>query len=94
MIACCSRSPFNAPLHLGQEVVALKKREDGRFDVETITGTRFDAGAVVIAGGVGSFQPRRIGVGAGAASAHPRSRGWAVCAGSGRRQVTALNCTS
>src|SRR5688572_33235218 len=25
-------------------------------------GTRFDAGAVVIAGGVGSFQPRRIGV--------------------------------
>ena len=25
-------------------------------------GTRFDAGAVVIAAGVGSFQPRRIGV--------------------------------
>ena len=55
-------APFNAPLHLGQEVIALRKREDGRFDVETILGTRFDAGAVVIAGGVGSFQPRRIGV--------------------------------
>jgi thioredoxin reductase (NADPH) len=55
-------APFNAPLHLGQEVTRLKKREDGRFDVETILGTRFDAGAVVIAGGVGSFQPRRIGV--------------------------------
>ena len=55
-------APFNAPLHLGQEVTALHKREDGRFDVETILGTRFDAGAVVIAGGVGSFQPRRIGV--------------------------------
>jgi thioredoxin reductase (NADPH) len=55
-------APFNAPLHLGQEVTALRKREDGRFDLETITGTRFDAGAVVIAGGVGSFQPRRIGV--------------------------------
>jgi thioredoxin reductase (NADPH) len=55
-------APFNAPLHLGQEVTLLKKREDGRFDVETILGTRFDAGAVVIAGGVGSFQPRRIGV--------------------------------
>jgi len=54
-------SPFNAPLHLGQEVTALHKREDGRFDVETIVGTRFDAGAVVIAGGVGSFQPRRLG---------------------------------
>ncbi|MEO8020118.1 MAG: NAD(P)/FAD-dependent oxidoreductase [Pseudomonadota bacterium] len=55
-------APFNAPVHLGQEVSALRKRDDGRFDVETILGTRFDAGAVVIAGGVGSFQPRRIGV--------------------------------
>jgi thioredoxin reductase (NADPH) len=55
-------APFNAPLHLGQEVTACRRREDGRFDVETIAGTRFDAGAVVIAGGVGSFQPRRIGV--------------------------------
>jgi len=55
-------APFNAPLHLGQEVTTLRKRDDGRFDIETITGTRFDAGAVVIAGGVGSFQPRRIGV--------------------------------
>ena len=55
-------APFNAPLHLGQEVTSLRKREDGRFDVETVLGTRFDAGAVVIAGGVGSFQPRRLGV--------------------------------
>ena len=55
-------APFNAPLHLGQEVTRLRKRDDGRFDVETALGTRFDAGAVVIAGGVGSFQPRRIGV--------------------------------
>jgi thioredoxin reductase (NADPH) len=55
-------APFNAPLHLGQEVTHLMKREDGRFDIETVLGTRFDAGAVVIAGGVGSFQPRRIGV--------------------------------
>jgi thioredoxin reductase (NADPH) len=55
-------APFNAPLHLGQEVTGLHKRDDGRFDVETALGTRFDAGAVVIAGGVGSFQPRRIGV--------------------------------
>ena len=51
--------PFNAGVHLGQEVTHVHKREDGRFDVETILGTRFDAGAVVIAGGVGSFQPRR-----------------------------------
>jgi len=55
-------APFNTPLHLGQEVTQLRKREDGRFDVDSVLGTRFDAGAVVIAGGVGSFQPRRIGV--------------------------------
>ena len=28
----------------------------------TVAGTRFHAGAVVIAGGLGSFQPRRLGV--------------------------------
>ena len=55
-------APFNAPLHLGQEVTRLTHRADGRFDIETVLGTRFDTGAVVIAGGVGSFQPRRIGV--------------------------------
>ena len=33
-----------------------------RFHVRTSTGTTFDAGAVVIAAGVGSFQPRRIGI--------------------------------
>ena len=52
--------PFNAGFHLGQEVVALTPRESGRFDVETAAGTRFDAGSVIIAGGLGSFQPRRL----------------------------------
>ena len=54
--------PFNAQFHFGQEVTHVSKRADGRFDVVTSTGTRFDAGAVVIAAGVGSFQPRRIGL--------------------------------
>jgi len=54
--------PFNAPLHLGQEVSELRKKDDGRFFLRTATGTTFDAGAVVIAAGVGSFQPRRIGL--------------------------------
>jgi thioredoxin reductase (NADPH) len=54
--------PFNAQFHLGQEVTELQRREDGRFLVRTVTGTTFNAGAVVIAGGVGSFQPRRIGL--------------------------------
>ena len=52
--------PFGAGFHLGQEVAALAARADGRFDVETAAGTRFDAGAVIIAGGLGSFQPRRL----------------------------------
>ncbi len=52
--------PFHAGFHFGQEVVALKPRDSGRFDIETAAGTRFDAGAVIIAGGVGSFQPRRL----------------------------------
>jgi len=53
--------PFNAPMHLGQEVTEVTPRE-GRFLLRTSTGTRFDAGALVIAGGLGSFQPRRLGV--------------------------------
>ena len=54
--------PFNAPLHLGEEVTELARQEDGRFRLRTSTGTTFNAGTVVIAGGVGSFQPRRIGL--------------------------------
>jgi thioredoxin reductase (NADPH) len=54
--------PFGAGMHFGHEVTALSKRSDGRFDVSTAGGLEFDAGAVVIAGGVGSFQPRKLGV--------------------------------
>jgi thioredoxin reductase (NADPH) len=54
--------PFGATMHFGQEVTEVRKREDGRFDVKTAGGLSFDAGAIVIAGGVGSFQPRRLGV--------------------------------
>ena len=54
--------PFKPQFHLGQEVMEFAQREDGRFRVRTAGGTTFDAGAVVIAGGVGSFQPRRIGI--------------------------------
>jgi thioredoxin reductase (NADPH) len=42
--------------------VEFARREDGRFRVRTAGGITFDAGAVVIAAGVGSFQPRRIGI--------------------------------
>jgi thioredoxin reductase (NADPH) len=54
--------PFNAVFHLGQEVTELRVLDNGKFHVATSTGTRLTAGAVVIAGGVGSFQPRRLGI--------------------------------
>ena len=52
--------PFNPGFHLGQQVERFEKREDGRFTVVTSKGTEFDAGAVIIAAGLGSFLPRRL----------------------------------
>jgi thioredoxin reductase (NADPH) len=52
--------PFKPQLHLGQEVASLERQDDGRLLVGTSAGTAFLAKAVVIAGGVGSFQPRRL----------------------------------
>ena len=54
--------PFKATFHLGQEVTELRVLANGKFHVATSSGTRLTAGAVVIAGGVGSFQPRRLGL--------------------------------
>jgi thioredoxin reductase (NADPH) len=54
--------PFNATFHLGQEVTGLRVLDNGKFHVATSTGTRLTAGAVVIAAGVGSFQPRRLSI--------------------------------
>jgi thioredoxin reductase (NADPH) len=51
--------PFKPTFHLGQEVAKLAKREDGRFDLETSTGTKFITKTVFIAAGVGAFQPRK-----------------------------------
>lgn len=52
--------PFGAGFHLGEEVVEIARQASGRFDVRTAAGTRFDAGSLIIAGGLGSFQPRRL----------------------------------
>jgi thioredoxin reductase (NADPH) len=54
--------PFKPQLHLGQEVVEFAQRENGRFHLATSGGVSFDAGTVVIAAGLGAFQPRRIGI--------------------------------
>ena len=52
--------PFHAGFHLGQEVVSLARQDSGRFEISTSAGAHFDAGSVIIAGGLGSFQPRRL----------------------------------
>jgi thioredoxin reductase (NADPH) len=54
--------PFDAQFHLGQEVSELHSRDDGRFFVRTALDTQFLAKTVVIAAGLGSFQPRKLGV--------------------------------
>ena len=54
--------PFGATFHLGQEVSAVQKQDDGRFLVETSKGTSFLTKVVIVAGGVGSFQPRTLKV--------------------------------
>ena len=51
--------PFDADFHLGQEVTVVKPVDD-HFEVETSAGTRFNTKTVFLAGGVGSFQPRRM----------------------------------
>ena len=51
--------PFAAGLHLGDEVSVVRQEGDG-FHVETDSGKQFSAKAVVIAAGVGSFQPRAL----------------------------------
>jgi thioredoxin reductase (NADPH) len=53
--------PFNAQFHLGDEVVEVVPLDGGTFYVRTALSTRFRTRAIVIAGGVGSFQPRRLG---------------------------------
>ncbi len=56
-------APFDPTFHLGQEVQAVEPLEDGAgFRVQTSAGTRFLAKTVIIAGGVGSFQPRKLRV--------------------------------
>ncbi len=52
--------PFNCGMHLHEEVSVVRKNSDDTFFVETSAGTQFHAKAVVIAGGVGSFQPRQL----------------------------------
>ena len=52
--------PFECGIHLGEEVRVVERQSDDTFRVETGGGKKFVAKAIVIAGGVGSFQPRPL----------------------------------
>lgn len=52
-------APFDPVYHLGQQVVSLTATAEDRWLLETSTGTRIDAKAVIIAAGVGAFGPNR-----------------------------------
>ena len=52
-------APFAPVYHLGQQVTGLEPQDGGRFLLTTSKGTVIDAGAVIIAAGVGAFGPNR-----------------------------------
>ncbi len=54
--------PFGAGFHLDQQVNELEILDAERFRVGTTAGTEFICRAVIIAGGVGSFQPQPLRV--------------------------------
>lgn len=51
--------PFGPTFTLGERLDELEKLEDGSFHLHTSGGTSIHAGAVVIAAGLGSFEPRK-----------------------------------
>lgn len=51
--------PFEPEFTLGERAETLDKQEDGSFIVTTNKGVKHHAAVVVIAGGLGSFEPRK-----------------------------------
>ncbi len=51
--------PFEPGFTLGERAETIEKLDDGSFVVTTNEGTKHNAPVVVIAGGLGSFEPRK-----------------------------------
>ncbi|MFD2785367.1 NAD(P)/FAD-dependent oxidoreductase [Hymenobacter rubripertinctus] len=51
--------PFHPTFTLGERVEGYRKLDDGSFVVNTIDGTQISCKAIAIAGGLGSFEPRK-----------------------------------
>ena len=54
--------PFDTVFHLDSQVTELEVLDDERFRIATSQGEEIEARAVVVAGGVGSFQPMPLRV--------------------------------
>lgn len=52
-------APFNPTYTLGERVEELQKEEDGSFILRTSDGSEIHCKVVVIAGGLGCFEPRK-----------------------------------
>lgn len=52
-------APFKPTFSLGERVTHLQKQDEGDFIVQTSDGTTVQSKAVVIAGGLGCFEPRK-----------------------------------
>ena len=52
-------APFQPGFTLGERADTIEKQEDGTFIVTTNKGTKHQAPVVAIAGGLGSFEPRK-----------------------------------
>ena len=55
--------PFRPGFTLGEKVTGLRKNGDGTFEVSTSEGTSIACKVVVIAGGLGCFEPRKPDIG-------------------------------
>ena len=53
--------PFNVKFHLNERVEELKKVKN-RWHIKTSGKQEFDVASIIIAGGVGSFEPRKFSV--------------------------------
>ncbi len=53
--------PFNVKFHLNERVDEVKN-QDGIWEIKTNKNTKFSAPNIIIAGGVGSFEPRKFSI--------------------------------
>ena len=52
-------APFKPGFTLGEAAMTIEKTEDNKFIVTTVKGTQHEAPIVMIAGGLGVFEPRK-----------------------------------